>query len=314
MHEHRYNNFLSLPPECSTYATARYAVLPVPYEGTVSYEAGTAKGPSAILDASRHVEKLDEEFLAEFVAAGITTCKPLRAARTPEQMMRRVHGRAAAILADGKFLLTLGGEHSISAPLVAAATEARGELSVLQIDAHADLRMSLGGTTHSHGAVMRRILEITPRVCQVGIRSFSKEELEACPDRVRDFFTPARIAGDRRWIDQALKLLGPRVYITIDIDGLDPAFAPGTGTPEPGGLDYLQVIGLLRRVCGEREVVAADIVEAKPLGGSPRTEFLAARLAYKIITYTQACPAAGFDKLGRAAVVHAARPRRPRRK
>jgi len=145
MHEHEYDNFLSLPPECSTYRAARYAILPVPYEGTVSYESGTAQGPAAIVDASQHVEKLDEEFLAEFVAAGIATLPPVRAAVSPPRMMQRVRDRAEQVLADGKFLLTLGGEHSLSAPLVAAATAVHGPLSVLQIDAHGDLRQSLGG-------------------------------------------------------------------------------------------------------------------------------------------------------------------------
>jgi agmatinase len=284
---HEYDNFLSLPPAVSDFAAAKYAVLPVPYEATVSYKAGTVRGPAAIINASWQVEKLDEEFGREFVSAGIATCKPLPQARTPAAQMRRVRQEAARIFAAGKFMLTLGGEHSISAPIVQAACDHYGPISVLQIDAHADLRQAFCGTRHSHGSVMRRILEITGRICQVGIRSYSSEELESCPAQVRKFITPAMIRRDARWIDRALRLLSDKVYVTIDIDGFDPAYAPGTGTPEPGGLDWQQVTSLLRRVCSRRQVVGADIVEVRPIPPGHQTEYLAARLAYKIIAYTQ---------------------------
>jgi agmatinase len=260
----------------------------VPYEGTVSYLSGTAAGPRAILEASRQVEKLDEEFLEEFGNIGIATVAPVAPAKTPEEEMRRVARAAGRILDDGKFLLTLGGEHSISSPIVRMAAKVYDDLSVLQIDAHGDLRDTYTQTPYSHGAVMRRILEVTPDICQVGIRSFSKEELDDCPDRVRKFFTPRKIARQADWIARVLKMLTRRVYITIDIDGFDPAFAPGTGTPEPGGLDWYQVTDLLREVCRKRQVVAADIVEVRPIPPGQQTEYLAARLAYKIITYTHA--------------------------
>ena len=285
---HEYDNFLSLPPAVSDFATAKYAILPVPYEATVSYKAGTVRGPEAIIDASWQVEKLDEEFGREFISAGIATCKPLPPARTPAAQMRRVRREAQRIFAAGKFLLTLGGEHSISAPIVQAACDHFGPISVLQIDAHADLRQEYCGTPHSHGSVMRRILEITGRICQVGIRSYSSEELESCPQQVKKFITPAVIRRAAKWIDRALRLLSDKVYVTIDIDGFDPAYAPGTGTPEPDGLDWHQVTGLLRRVCSRRQVVGADIVEVRPIPPGHQTEYLAARLAYKIIAYNQA--------------------------
>ena len=282
-----YKNFLNLPPENSNPRTARYAVLPVPYEGTVSYKSGTAAGPEAILDASRQVEKYDEELLAEFISPGIATYPAIRPAATPQVQMQRVRTEAEKIIRSGKFLLTLGGEHSIAAPVIAATADYHGKISVLQIDAHSDLRDSYTGTTYSHGAVMRRVLETTDKICQVGIRSCSKEEVDACPRQARNFITPAYIARHPKWIDRALELLGKKVYITVDIDGFDPAYAPGTGTPEPGGLDWFQVTGLLRRVCEARQVVGADIVEVRPIGLNHTTEYLAARLAYKIIAYTQ---------------------------
>ena len=201
--------------------------------------------------------------------------------------MQRVGQAAGKILSAGKFVLALGGEHSITAALVAAAAEARGPLSVLQIDAHADLRDSYNGTKYSHACVMRRVLETTAQIAQVGIRSCSLEEVQACGERAASFITPQMAAAEADWIDRALGLLGEKVYVTVDIDGFDPSIAPGVGTPEPGGLTWQQVTALLRRVCGEREVVAADIVEVRPIPPNHVTEFLAARLACKIIAYTQ---------------------------
>lgn len=261
----------------------------MPYEGTVSYKAGTAAGPAEILDASQQVELFDEELRGEFYAAGIATLAAVAPADDPAEQMRRVHDAALPPLRDGKFLLALGGEHSITAPLVRAAAEVHGPLSVLQIDAHADLRDTYGGTKHSHACVMRRVLEITDRLCQVGIRNFSREEFEQCPRQVERFITPtaARDLPRERWIARALELLGEKVYVTVDVDGFDPSAAPGTGTPEPGGLDWPQVTALLRRLCAERQVVAADITEVRPIPPNHVTEFLAARLAYKIIAYTQ---------------------------
>jgi agmatinase len=280
-------NFMGLPREYCDPATARYVVLPVPYEGTVSYKHGTAEGPSAILDASQQVEWFDDELRDEFVAAGVATLPAVPPAATPAEEMSRVKAAAGPILAAGKFLLTLGGEHSITAPIVQAATEVHGSLSVLQIDAHADLRDRYDGTGLSHACVMRRVLESAERLVQVGIRNFSREENDDVPRQVADFITPQVIATRRDWIDRAIKPLGRKVYLTIDIDGLDPSIAPGTGTPEPGGLTWQQTTALLKALCTHREVVAADIVEVSPIPPNHVTEFLAARLAYKIIAYTQ---------------------------
>ncbi|MCE5325025.1 MAG: agmatinase [Planctomycetaceae bacterium] len=279
-------NFLDLPAKYSNPASARYGVLPVPYEGTVTYGDGTADGPAAIIDASAAVELFDEELKAEFFHAGVATYPPVAPRRTPAAQMKAVHDAAAAIVAEGKFLLGLGGEHSVTAPMVQAVIEKHGPISVLQIDAHADLRDSYEGSKHSHASVMRRVMELTPRICQVGIRSFSREEFEQCPAEAANFITPAIINSDPHWIDRALSLLGPKVYVTIDIDGLDPAYAPGTGTPEPGGMNWFQITALLRAVCTHRQVLAADIVEVAPMKGNPVTEFLGARLGYKLISYT----------------------------
>lgn len=279
--------FLGLDGARSAFETARYAVLPIPYEGTVGYKTGTAVGPVAILEASQQVELFDEELLTELTRPGVVTCKPLAPADDPAQQMLRVKAAARPIIEAGKFCLSLGGEHSITVPLVEAVGAKYQPLSVLQIDAHADLRDSYLGTIHSHACVMRRVLENGCRICQVGVRSYSREEFLECPEQVAALITPQVIAEDPAWTDRALALLGEHVYVTVDMDGLDPSIAPGVGTPEPGGLTWQQVLGLLRRVCLHKHVVAADIVEVCPIPPNHITEFTAARLACKIIAYTQ---------------------------
>ncbi|MBN2582841.1 MAG: arginase family protein, partial [Planctomycetes bacterium] len=213
------DNFLGLEPKLCDPKTARYAVLPVPYEGTVSYAKGTADGPAAIIEASQQVEWFDDELQAEFYQAGVATCDAVEPTDDPGETMRRVAAAAKPLVDAGKFLLTLGGEHSITAPLVREVARVHGPLSVLQIDAHADLRDSYGGTKHSHAAVMRRVRETADGICQVGIRNYSQEEFDACPREVANFITPRVVRSDPKWIDRALTLLGEKVYVTVDIDG-----------------------------------------------------------------------------------------------
>lgn len=279
--------FLGLSAERSGQGSARYGVLPVPYENTVTYKPGTAAGPAAVIRASQHVELFDEELCADFSETGIVTHHPVEPADNQGDQITRVYNAALAILELNEFLLTIGGEHSITAPLVEAVSEVHGPISVLQIDAHADLRDSYGGSKMSHACVMRRVLETTDSICQVGVRSYSQEEYRACGKQIEDLITPEIIRNEPGWIDSALALLGDMVYLTVDMDGLDPSIAPGVGTPEPGGLTWAETTELLRTVCNARQVVAADIVETRPIPPNHITEYLAARLAYKIIAYTQ---------------------------
>ncbi len=280
-------NFLDLKPSLSDPGTAGVVLLPVPYEATVSYASGTARGPEAILSASAQVELFDDELGRECVECGIATLPAVLPARTPVEQMQRIADAAGPYVEDGRFVLALGGEHSITAPLAELQLARHRDLTVLQIDAHADLRASYGGTPHSHAAVMRRVLEAGARLCQVGIRSYSRAEAEECPEQVAAFITPRTIREDPAWIDLVLARLGEAVYVTIDIDGLDPSIAPGTGTPEPDGLTWAQVTALLRRVAAARRIVSADVVEVRPIPPNHITEYLAARLAYKLIAYTQ---------------------------
>ena len=289
--EHQNMTFLELPPE-HTGEDARYVIFPVPYEGTVCFEKGTAAGPGRILAVSDQMEYIDEETFIEFWKPGIRTLAPLPPEPTPRAEMEAIYARAKSekLFSTGRLPITLGGEHSITAPLLRAAAETYPEFSVLQFDAHSDLRESFPpGGRDSHASVMRRVLELTPNLVQVGIRSFSEEDLAACPEQVRRFVTPAQLEDD---FDAALaeitSRLSDNVYITIDMDAFDPAFAPGVGTPEPGGLTWRQITKILRAVFRAKKVIGADIVETAPIPGQVVTEFLAARLVSKLMVYDQA--------------------------
>ena len=292
----KYETFFQLDSEYTDPKTARYHIVPIPYEGTVCFLHGTAQGPAAILKVSDQMEHFDEETLQEYFRAGITTHPPIPGAKTPKMQMRRIYEtvKKLDLFTENRFPIFLGGEHSVTAPIVRAAKERYEKLSVLQFDAHADLRHQFTGGTDSHAAVMRRVLEITPHLVQVGIRSFSAEEHRQCPEQIRRIITPKMLADDFQFaLDRILYGLSGSVYITIDMDGFDPSFSPGVGTPEPGGLSWNQVTAILKRVFREKPVVGADIVETMPLGGvgggeNIITEFLAARLAGKLMAYDYA--------------------------
>jgi len=281
------DGFLALDPEDCDYATSRFAVLPIPYDATASFLKGAARGPEAIIAASRHLEDFDEELGAEFHHEGIATLAAMEPdVSGPEAMHETIFKRAGKIVRDGKFLFGLGGDHSITSALVRATMQRYKRLSVLQLDAHLDLRNTFEGSPFSHACVMRRVLELgVEAVVPVGIRSMAKEEHRFVRRKKIDVIAASECYDNGNWMDRAIDALGERVYVTVDIDGFDPSAAPGTGTPEPGGLDWAQVTGLLRRVAAEKTIVGADIVEVIPLPGQAVTEYLAARLAYKIMAY-----------------------------
>ncbi len=272
-------------PDPRGFTESRAVILPVPVDRTTSYVPGTRNGPREILQASSHMELWDEELGVEVHRAGIYTLPEMELpfGELPPLMdeIRRV---AAEIFARDKFLVTLGGEHSITPPLVAAAAARYRGLSVLQIDAHADLRDTYMGTPHNHACAMRRALDYAP-VTQVGIRSMSTEEAEAAPRLNTTIFYDTTMRNDPHWIERVIDTLSGSVYITIDVDGLDPAIMPATGTPEPGGLSWYEILALLRATIDRRTVVAADIVELSPLPGLMAPNFLCAKLVYKILTY-----------------------------
>jgi agmatinase len=272
-------------PEQKSFDDSAIVILPVPVDRATSYVGGTRNGPREILQASSHMELWDEELGVDIHPHGIFTLPEMELpfGELPEVIaeIRRV---AHEIFRRDKFLVTLGGEHSITPPLVAAASAKYPGLSVLQIDAHADLRDSYMGTPHNHACAIRRTLEHA-KVTQVGIRSMSSEEAHAVPQLSTTIFYDVSMRANARWIDAVIDTLGDHVYITIDVDGLDPAIMPATGTPEPGGLSWYELLTLLRATMERRTVVACDVVELSPLPGLIAPNFLCAKLIYKVLTY-----------------------------
>ncbi|MBU4286067.1 MAG: agmatinase [Verrucomicrobia bacterium] len=283
----KFLHFLAYDPTCVHNPRAPYAVLPAPYERTVSFGRGTERAPAAILAASVHIEHFDEE-LFQPLGLGVQTLPAVDCRRgTDRQVLEVIRRAAAGVMQRGQFLLTLGGEHTITFPLVAAAKAMHGDLTVLHFDAHLDLRDHYTRTPLSHGCVMRRVMELGVPIVSVGIRSVCAEEYRLVKQHRLPVFWARDIvqARSEAWMKAVLARLGKRVYISIDVDCLDPSLMPGTGTPEPGGLGWYALSGLLRRVCAARRVVAADLVEVAPVPGTPACEYIAARLAAKLMLY-----------------------------
>jgi agmatinase len=246
-----------------------FVILPVPHEATTSYGKGTKNGPKAILDALTHVEEFDEELRVE-IRPGVEYIVASRQLR-----VGGLQSAVASLLAEKKVPIILGGEHSLTPYAVKACQQRFPDLSVLQLDAHADLRDSYQGRKDSHACVLRRVLEICPAV-QVGIRSFSKEEWDWANQtgQIKKIYP---INGN------IINNLSKNVYLTIDVDVFDPSIMPATGTPEPGGLLWKEVIALLQQVCREKNIVGFDIVELAPRKGDLASDFTAAKLAWKLM-------------------------------
>jgi agmatinase len=277
-------------PEARNFDDSRVVILPVPVDRTTSYVPGTRNGPHEILQASSHMELWDEELGADVHGVGIFTLPEMELPFGElAPLMDEIRRVAAEVLSHDKFLVSIGGEHSITPPLVGAAAARYPGLHVLQIDAHGDLRDSYMGTRHNHACAMRRSLEHAP-VTQVGIRSMSPEEAAAAPSLGTKIFYDWSMRQDPKWIDRVVESLGDPVYITIDVDGMDPAIMPSTGTPEPGGLSWYEMLTLLRAVITRRNVVACDVVELSPIPGLMAPNFLCAKLIYKMLGYKFALP------------------------
>ena len=272
-------------PTAASFEDAKAVILPVPLESTTSYVPGTRNGPREILVASSHLELWDEEMNTDIHPIGICTLPEME---LPFDDMADIMGEirrvTAGILEHDKFPIVLGGEHSITSAIVAAVAAKHPGVTVLQIDAHADLRDTYMGTRFNHACAMRRVTEHA-RCTQVGIRSLSTEEAKAAATLPTTIFYDVNMRQDANWMAKVVESLGETVYITIDVDGLDPAIMPATGTPEPGGLSWYELLSLLRAVISARKVVGCDIVELSPLPGVAAPNFLCAKLLYKILTY-----------------------------
>jgi agmatinase len=292
--------FLGLSPAECPLNRARVAFIPAPFDQTTSYMPGTRFGPRAILEASRQVEFYDEELDVEPFRIGIATLAEIEV--DPANLgagLDRLEAVCAKLAEAGVIPFTLGGEHSLTIAPVRALRARYPELSVLQLDAHLDLRAEYQGTKLSHASVMRRVRELGVPTVAVGIRSVSREEADYVHAEKAPVFLAREIRESGLPVDAILAKLKNPVYVTIDLDAFDPAYVPGVGTPEPGGLTWDEGLKLLRAVCERRQVVGCDIVELCPIQGQPASDFFAAKLANKMIGYLGLSPASNPRKSAR---------------
>ena len=289
-------NFLGIEEsEYSSLPEARVVIFPVPYEHTVSYGGGTRNGPGAILDASHYVEFYDEETKREiFRELGIATLEPLKCDdASDEEVLGRIYKTARELIRENKFMIMLGGEHTVTQAAVAAYAEQYPDLSILQFDAHSDLRSEYKGSKYSHASVMARVCEfIDPhRVVQVGIRAQCIEEAEYIEQRgITTLYAHEIRSGKytkllKYWEDYPIEKLTEHVYVTFDLDAFDPSIMPSTGTPEPNGLFWSETMALLRKLGRRKKVVGCDVVELAPITGLHHADLTAAKLVSKMINY-----------------------------
>jgi agmatinase len=283
-------NFFGLPGEFSSSENSKVAIVPCPYEATVSYGKGTGKGPGAVLRASQQVELFDDELWTEPHVIGIHTCPEVKMAAVvgdQEKPFQELYDVVHQLLNENKFPIVLGGEHSLSLGAVRACAERYPDLSILQIDAHGDLRASYEGNPYSHASVSYHMYKAlpNPNICNVGVRNISKEEvmwLENEKPNINIFWARKM----NKWnFHEMVNTLSDNVYLTIDVDGLDSSIMPATGTPEPGGMSWLQLCELIKVLCIRKNVVGADIVEFAPIENMHAPDFLVAKLLYKIVGY-----------------------------
>jgi len=269
------SRFLDIEPKYYDYRKANFVVIPVPHELTTTYGKGTKKGPAAILRASQMVENFDDELQYETCAkTPIYTLKPCGIKRLPLIIKK--------VLDDRKIPVILGGEHSLTPHAVKTIAEKYKSLSVLQFDAHTDLRNEYQGSKNSHACAMRRVLEICP-VVQAGIRSISEEEYGFA--RKTGQINKIHWANKIELVEKIENQLTQHVYLTIDADVFDPSVIPATGTPEPGGMFWYEILDILSRICREKKIIGFDVVELAPIKGQPASDFTIARLIYKIMGY-----------------------------
>ncbi len=274
------HNFGGLPLKYSSYKNSKIVILPVPFDKTSTWIRGSAKGPRAIINASENMELYDIETGYEVYRQGIHTAKEIISEKS-DKMVGKVYKKTCKILDDDKFVAVLGGEHTVSLGSIKAHAEHFTDLSILHLDAHSDRRDSYKGNKYSHACVMARAAEITDNIVSVGIRSMDASELRAI-NREKVFYA-SDIRNSNSWTGRVLKKLSKNVYVTLDLDVFDPSIMPSTGTPEPGGLDWYEVLGLLEKVSDKKNIVGFDVVELCP-SKNAAPDFMAAKLIYKLLS------------------------------
>lgn len=279
-------NYFDLPPSLSDYKNAKAVIVPAPYDQTASYVKGTSKGPVAILEASRQVELYDEELGFEPCEVGISSLPILPIEKLGlTKALPKVEEAIDKVLSDGKLPVLIGGEHSLTPPAVASVARHHPNLTVVQLDAHADLREEYDGSKWSHACAMARVREVCPAV-QIGIRNLSKEEAVKVAKEKLPVFFAHKIKGDDKWMDEAIaQIKTDDVYLTFDVDAFDSSLLPDTGTPEPGGLDWYEVTRFIRLLSQKQNIVGMDFMELAPQDGHHASDFLVAKLIYKCLGY-----------------------------
>lgn len=275
------HNFGGLPQEFSNYRDSKIVVLPVPFDKTSTWIKGSDKGPDAIISASKNMELYDIETNSEVYKKGIYTAKEITT-RNSMKIIDKVYRRVKNLLKDKKFIIILGGEHTVSLGSIKAHGGFFNDLSILHLDAHSDMRDSYEGDKLSHACVMMRAKEMVEKIISVGIRSMDSSELKNI-QRHRIFYAE-EIYKSRNWIKKVTQRLSKNVYITIDLDVFDPSIMPSVGTPEPGGLGWYQVLDLLKSVSGNKNIVGFDVTELCP-SKNKAPDFLTAKLIYKLLSY-----------------------------
>lgn len=275
-------NFGYLPKEYSDSQNARIVIVPVAYDGTSTWMKGADEGPAAIMEASANMELYDIETDSEVYKKGIFTESTIGGELSTVEMIEAVHEAVRYHLEMDKFTIVVGGEHSVSIGSIKAHAQRYPDLTVLQLDAHSDLRDEYHDSKYNHACVMARAKELCP-IVQVGIRSMDSSEKKGM-DQSRVFFAE-RLSRQANWIDMVVSKLSQNVYVTVDLDVFDPAIMPSTGTPEPGGLSWYEVLTLLKTVCSKKNIVGFDVVELCPDKRNKAPDFLAAKLIYKLLSY-----------------------------
>lgn len=274
--------FAGIPKEYAEYADASIVVIPVPYDGTSTYGKGADKGPEAIFQAAENMELYDIETNKEVYKNGIFIAPELTGYSSPEAMVADVEQTVTKYINTGKFVTIIGGEHSVSIGSIRAFARQYNDLTVLQLDAHSDLRPEYEGSKCNHACAMHEA-SFTTNLVQVGIRSMDTVEIEFL--KSENLFTSYDIRTNKYWKEDVINAIGDNVYITVDLDVFDPSIMPSTGTPEPGGLLWNETLDLLKMVFSNYNVIGCDIVELAPKEGIHAPDFMAAKLFYKLLSY-----------------------------
>jgi agmatinase len=277
------NNFGGLTKKFSQYKTSKIVVLPIAFDKSASWLKGAAKGPKAIIAASQQVELYDIETDTEVYKHGIFTNQPIRE-QTSKKMIAKGYEKTTSLLQDKKFVVTLGGDHSVAIGPINAHSDFHKDISILHLDAHADMRDSYENNKFSHASVMARAKEKVNNIVSVGIRSMDISEKNSFK-KGNLFLAEDVCCGSDKWITQVVKKLGKKVYLTLDVDVFDSGIMPSTGTPEPGGLNWYQITKLIHAVCKTKELVGMDIVELAPNPVNKAPDFLVAKLIFKVLSY-----------------------------